>query len=246
MQIRFHHATNQVRWAYTDGLRTLGQQEIAVLAPWHEHDPRNRPLTSLLRFLEGYLTSQPKRILPGQTLHYRWTTLRFVDDEQQVSGAGPDVLLIEELQAPFSQQNSSYVPGVARTMALTHLQNEVMRRNTVTGEAAHPHRTHMAFVCARVTPETVHRLRPLMAHRAWEPQGHESGWFLGCCDRTHNHDHPDELARIHLLHLVERFPGLFPYLAMPVGYQLLFEKKQAIIFHPGERHGQVDPESLLS
>jgi len=28
------------------------------------------------------------------------------------------------------------------------------------------------------------------------------------------------------------------------GYQLLFEESQAVIFHPGEEHGQVDPNSL--
>jgi hypothetical protein len=244
MQIYFSSAENQVRWAWTEGLRTLGQREIAVMVPWPESDPRDRLISDLLRFLENYLTDQPKRILPGQTLRYGWTMLRFVEDERNLSGAGIDALLIEEMQHPFSLNEPSYVPGVAHTISLLQLQHEAMRRNRVTGDSMYPSPSQIAIICTRVTPETVQRLRPLMAHRAWQPDARESGWFIGCCDRKHNHDDPDELATVHLLHLVKQFPGLFPYVAMPVGYQLLFEKSQAVIFHPGEEHGQVDPESL--
>ena len=246
MQIHFCHAENQLRWAWTDGLQTLGQQEIAVLVPWPEHDLRDGLVTHLLRFLENYLVSQPGRILPEQTLRYGWSMLRFVSDEHDHSGTGPGALLIEEKQHPFSQNDPSYAPGVARTMALLQFQHEAMRRNRVTGDATYPSPQQLALVCTRVTPETVQHLRPLMAHRAWQPTPRESGWFIGCCDHDHDHDHPDALATIHLHHLVERFPGLFPYIAMPVGIQLLFEEKRAIIFHPGEEDGQVDPESLLS
>jgi hypothetical protein len=138
------------------------------------------------------------------------------------------------------------VPGVARTLALLQLQHEAMRRNRVTGDAMYPSASQLAIICTRVTPEAVQHLRPLMAHRAWQPTTRASGWFIGCCNHEHDHNHPDELTSIHLLHLVERFPGLFPYIAMPVGIQLLFEERQAIVFHPGEEHGQPDPESLLS
>lgn len=51
---------------------------------------------------------------------------------------------------------------------------------------------------------------------------------------------------IHLFHLVEHFPGLFPYLAMPVGTMLLFEEERAIVFPPGENEGQIDPGGLLA
>lgn len=39
---------------------------------------------------------------------------------------------------------------------------------------------------------------------------------------------------VHLFHLVERFPGLFPYLGMPVGTMLVFEEEQVSVFHPGD------------
>jgi len=246
MQICFRSTENQACWAWTHGLRILGQREIAVIIPWSEQDLRTMFITRLLRFLENYLISQPKRILPEQTLHYGWTTLRFVEDEHNLSGAGADVLLIEEMQHPFFADDSSYIPGVERMVALMQLQDEAMQRNSVTGDVIYPHRSQYALVCTRVTPGTVHVLRPLMVHRPWQPNVQESGWFIGCCNQDHDHDHPDELNAIHLYHLVSQFPGIFPYLAMPVNTALLFEKDQVILFRPGEQNGQVDPGNLLT
>ena len=85
-----------------------------------------------------------------------------------------------------------------------------------------------------------------MAHRAWKPATQDSGWFIGCCSSDHDHNNSKELAKLHLIHLVGEFPGLFPYIAMPVGTQLVFETSQVIVFHPGEQGGQVDPGNLLS
>ena len=92
MHIHFRSTRHHKRWAWTEGLCTLGQQEIAVLVSWPEHDPRDRLLIDLLSFLESYLLSQPKRILTEQTLRYGWTMLCFVHDEHHSSGAGPDAL----------------------------------------------------------------------------------------------------------------------------------------------------------
>lgn len=246
MQIHFQKVKNQSRWAWTEGLRASGQREIAVMIPWPEHDPRDLLITDLLKFLESYLRSQSKRILPGQTLRYGWTLLRFMSDDSYPSEAGPDALVIFERKNPFAQEDLSYVPGVAHTIALLQLQHDAMRRNRVTGDSIHPSPLERAFVCTQVTPESLGYLRPLTAHRAWPPTPGESGWFVSCCDQEHDHDNPDELAVVHLHHLVERFPGLFPYLAMPVGTALLFEVNQVIIFHPGEQEGQVDPGKLLT
>jgi len=245
MQIKFVDAENQTRWAVTDGLRTLEQREIAVTIPWLEQDPRERLLTDLLKFIESYLSDQSTQILAGQTMHYGWTTLRFVQDEHNLSGAGPEVLLIEEIEHPFAPDDT-YVSGVAHTMALMQLQEEAMRRNTITGDALYPHRSRFALICKRVTPKTVQFLRPLVAHRAWQPRKPDSGWFIGCCSNDHDHDDPEELARIHLIHLAEHFPAIFPYVAMPVDTKLIFEETQVILFRPGEQEGYVDTGSILS
>jgi hypothetical protein len=70
--------------------------------------------------------------------------------------------------------------------------------------------------------------------------------FIGCCDNDHDHNNAEELAKLHLIHLVEPFPGLFPYLAMPVDTKLVFETSQVIVFRPDEQGGQVDSGNLLS
>lgn len=53
MQIHSRHAENESRWVWTDGLRMLGQREIAVQVSWPEQDLRDTLLTQLLEFLEG-------------------------------------------------------------------------------------------------------------------------------------------------------------------------------------------------
>ena len=174
MQIHSRHADNQLRWIWTDGLRMLGQREIAVQVSWPEQDLRDTLLTQLLEFLEGYITHQQTYILPGQTLSYGWTILRFVSDEQHISGVESDVLLIQE-KHPVLSQKDQYIPGVSCTMALLQLQHEAMQRNRITGETMYPSPSQKAIICTRVTPETIQHLRPLMAHRAWEPTTQWSG-----------------------------------------------------------------------
>ncbi|SRR5579884_2917593 len=245
MQIHFRDAENHWRWAWTEGLRTWGQEEIAVMFPQSDQDSHDLLITNLLKFIENYLISQATQILSGQTMRYGWTTLRFVRDEQNLSGEGTAILLIEEVEHPFSLEEASYIPGVAHTLTLMQLQQETTRRNHVNGDMIYPHRSQRALVCHRVTPNTITLLRPLMAHRAWQPTVRESGWFIGCCSNDHDHDCSDELGMMHLIHLVEPFPALFPYLAMPVGTQVVFETSQAILFRPGEQGGQVDPGGLL-
>lgn len=246
MQIHFRDAENQWCWAWTERLRAWGQREIAVMFPRSGPDSHDLLITNVLKFVENYLISESTQILPGQTMRYGWTTLRFVRDEQNLSGQGTEILLIEEMEHPFSLDEISYVSGVAHTLALMQVQQEAMRRNRVNGDAIYPHRSQHALVCNRVTPRTVSLLRPLMAHRAWKPNVRDSGWFIGCCSNDHDHNRSEELGMIHLIHLVEQFPALFPYVAMPVGTQLVFEENRAIIWRPGEQGGQVDPGSLIS
>jgi hypothetical protein len=143
MQIHFRDAENQWRWAWTDGLRTGEQREIAVMFPQSEQDSHDLLMTNMLKFVENYLISESTQILPGQTMRYGWTMLRFVRDEQNVSGQGTEILLIEEMEHPFSLDETSSVPGVAHTMALMQVQQEAMRRNRVNGTLTRIRQSHL-------------------------------------------------------------------------------------------------------
>jgi hypothetical protein len=238
MQVRISRG-KPPRWIWTEGLNALGQQEFAVPVPWPEDNARDKEVVWLLRFIEQYVERQQQRVIAGQTMEYGWSRLRFVAAEQGQR------LLIEELRDDAAGE-PVYVPGVARSVALRRVQDEVMRRNGVTGETEYPQRSKTAIVCNRVTPETIGWLRPLEAHRLRAPEGHFSGWFVGCAQHGHDHNDPEHLEQVHLLHLVESFPGLFPYLALPVQTALLFEATQVVVFRPGEQEGFVDPAPLLA
>lgn len=240
MEIRMSRDAGQPRWAWTEGLGALGQQEVATPLPWPEGDARDEQVMGLLRFLEGYVAGQPRGIVAGQTLRYGWALLRFVADEEGHR------LMLEEMRDPWRFGEAEYVPGVARTLALKWIQDEALRRNRMTGSAVYPHRASTAIVCSRVTPETIGRLRPLGVHRLEEPGEDFSGWFVGCEEGGHDHDDADELEQVHLLHLVAGFPGLFAYLALPVQTALLFEAERVIVFRPGEQEGFADPAPILA
>lgn len=195
MLIHFRDAENQSCWVWTDGLQRLGQREIAVKVPWPEQDSRNRLIRNLLRFIETYLRDQSKQILPEQTIRYGWTTLQFRLDEQNMSGAGTEVLLIEELEHPFAIHDASYVLGVAHIVALMQGQEEAMQRSRITGDVIYSHRSQFALVCRHITPETIQLVRPFMAHRAWQSETQDSGWFIGCCSSDHDHNNSKELEK---------------------------------------------------
>src|SRR5215469_5483459 len=90
IQIHIHHMENGERWAWTEGLQTLGQQEISVPVSWPEGDSFDSLLIHFLRFIEQYIKEQPRRILPGQTFQYGWMQLRFVSREHNLSKVVPD------------------------------------------------------------------------------------------------------------------------------------------------------------
>jgi hypothetical protein len=246
MHIYFSSLDTFPRWARTQGLSAQeGQQEITIPLTWFANDPRDQQITRLLKVVKDYVSSQPKRITAGQTMYYGWTTLRFVpasDDESRARA----MLQIEEIQHPFSHEDPQYIPGVGQAIRLQELQETAMQRNRVTGVSTTPHRSHMAIACCHVTPETIQALRPLHMERNNMPEKHYSGWFIGCMGQGHNHDHPDELRLLHLLHLVANCPALFPYLSSPVGTALMLKETQVIFFGPDEQEGHVDPVAPLT
>jgi hypothetical protein len=242
MHIHFSPHSTFPRWAWTEGLSVQGQQEITVPLTWQVDDIRDQQITRLLKMIEDYISSQPKRITAGQTMHYGWTTLRFAPASHSENRA---LLQIEEIQHPFSHDTPQYVAGAVQAIHLQALQDAAMQRNRVTGVAITPHSSHLAIVCRSITPETIQTCRPLHIERNNAPEKRYSGWFIGCMGQEHNHDDPDELVMIHLQHLVEYCPALFPYLSSPVGTALMLEETQVIFFGPDQQEGHPDPVSPL-
>ncbi len=244
MRVHFEAIDNTTRLARTDGLVALGQTEIDVPLPWTDDPERDAYVTRLLRFIEAYVTEQPRHIEAGQTLTYGWTTLRFVRQEPSVVAR----LRMQELCEPFGAGSATYCDGAARAVELLRVQENALRRNRVTGTSDHPHRMSWAISCTKAVEQAGSLAEPLMLERISEPDAHDSGWVLHCAQLaerpTHNHDDPNELHRVHALHIATDYPMAFAYLGMPVGSAVLLLEQEVVVFRPGENDGIPDHEAL--
>lgn len=243
MNVHFTPGEGGVRWAWTEGLTALGQAEIAVPLTWPEDQVRDHQIVRLLEFVKHYVTKQPKRILPNQTLTYGWTTLRFAQQKIPSLPGGADWLVVSELGEPFGSDPGAFIAGAEQAIGLLQAQEDALRRNRITGHAEHPHRFHRAVVCTEVMRRDGSLTEPLVLLRSREPDNstHDSGWYVGCNRPDHNHDDPDELEFIHLLHVVQIFPTTLAYLAMPVQTMVVISDAEIVFFPPGSDAGVLDP-----
>lgn len=239
MNIHFS-ADEQPRWAWTDGLPASGQQDIALPLPWPLDDWHDRQAANLLGFIGTYVHGQSRRILAGQTLRYGWTLLRFRASTPEDGPAAAGKLVIQELRDPLSESEPVFEDGARRAVELVATQGNVFAHYHVTADAEYPFRSQFALLCDRVPPLAATFPQPLYAERLWEPDVEDSGWFIGCTDPDHDHDDADTLGRVHLLHFVERFPRIFPYLALPTTSSLAFDGDKTIVYLPGAEEGYED------
>lgn len=229
MQIRFELAPDGGKRAVTEGLSGLGQSECVL------------PLTSemteeaaahVLNYIANYVKSSGQRILPGETMPYGWSTLRFI------FAAGTPNLQIEELAEPLSSVVDAYIPGAWRAIAIRMRQDETVRRNGIATASHHPHRSEFVITCRRISPITPPPV--IVLDRLKTRRRDESGWFAGCGDAGHNHRAVSEMTRLHLIYLAELEPRIVPYLAMPEDSRIVFEQRRVITFAPGQQEGQLD------
>lgn len=229
------------RWAWTEGLTRLGQRDMAVPLAWQEGDWRDRQITRLLTFIGDYVSGQPKRILAGQTMRYGWTGLRFRESTLNDGDRNLERLIIQEIAEPMQASEPNYVDGAMQAITVLAIQGKAAIRNNIRQECEHPNYSDFAIVCNRVSPEggsAVFMMR--QAREDDEPVPHDSRWFIGCTDRQHDHSNSSNLGKVHLVHVVEHYPQVFPYLAFPDGSAVVFENDEIIAFHPDESEGYRD------
>ncbi len=229
-----------VRWMGTDGLTELGQTEFAVPIRWTEDDWRTAACKALLIFIGRYIAEQPKRISEGQTMTYGWTTMRFRSSRDEDGPAVAGKLIVQEVANPWSGDAPDYQDGCYGAIVLKRIQDRVMMRHQITGESDAPNRYHEALACTNLYPTLpdsffMERMRPAATAHA-----RSSGWFVGCQDRAHDHDRPENLLSAHLLHLVEQRRYIYPYLSLPIGSAIAFEPDKVIVFAPGAEHGHAE------
>ncbi|HLZ22856.1 MAG TPA: hypothetical protein VKQ30_12100 [Ktedonobacterales bacterium] len=244
MRIAFSGGTALYRWAWTEGLESLGQLDATVPLPWEADGARDGEIERLLAAIGDAVEAGGQRFRQGDTFDYGWTTVRF--EAGAASGDSAGRLVVSELTEPLLATPATYRRGANGLVALMRAQTEGLRRNGIAGVAAPPHRSDLAVICTRVPPTGPEYPHPLVLERRSEPERGESGWVIRCADPAHDHHNSQALASVRLVHVVAGFPGIVPYLALPAGSAVLVEGQEAIVFRPGEDEGRPDPASALS
>jgi hypothetical protein len=234
-QFRLETRADGLQRVISDGLAPLNQQRECALELNGGVSPEHAE--RVLRYISDYVTSAHQVLMPGETMRYGWSTLRFAQDP------GDPALTIEELAQPLSTENDVFVRGAAKAIAILRAQDDTVRRNGGGSSAHHPHRSERAVICRRLSPTSAH---VMVFDRIKARQNDQSGWFVGCGSTTHDHNDVNELASLHLVHLSERDPRIVPYLAMPEDSRIVFEPEQVFVFGPNEQEGHPDTPPLLT
>jgi hypothetical protein len=240
--MRIHETNNDgARWMWTDGLATYEQSEIAVPLNWNVDDWRSRECQWLLAFIERYVTTQSNRITSEQTMAYGWTTLRFRASRDNDAPVVKGKLIIQEIAHIWSQEQTRYRDGCNDALLLKRIQDRAFIRHRITGESIAPNRLHLAIVCVRLNPHLPDKFfMQRLEHASPGSDTTFSGWFIGCDDRSHDHDRPENLISVHLSHLVEQRRDIFPYLSLPAGSAVAFEPHKVIVFAPDSPQGHAE------
>lgn len=167
-----------------------------------------RRLVPIERLLLGYFESSVaagKRFRPGETVQVGWATLRLC--------MRPDGTLgVQELVGGEWREQCD------RSLMQVWLQKEIVASVGLVDRTAFPRQHDHAVACDRVLTSSSF----LMSRGAPQDED-DSGWFLGCYDEEHAHDHrhPSGLFAGPLYNVVQRLPFLAQFLALPAGTSVL-------------------------
>jgi hypothetical protein len=117
------------------------------------------------------------------------------------------------LEPDFSGVPITWRKSVDTTLAHLRLQKSVAE--SVALGVQMPSICESAIVCERF-PDS----KQLLLTRD-EPQGNDSGWFLGCSDSSHDHNNPKVLRRISLYEAVTKRRDVVEYIALPSGIRIV-------------------------
>lgn len=133
-----------------------------------------------------------------------------------------------------------WIPSIEQALRDTYVQRAMVESFGLLERLDFPDVQAAAYCCARAGKSAESAL--LREEPAIE---HESGWFVMCGDRDHDHADPDELEICSLYEMTLRFPILNAFLAMPVESAIYFGKDGFVAAFLGDRELAVEPGSLL-
>ena len=167
----------------------------------------------------------------GETLQVGSMLTKFLDagDQRLVIGE-PDMQSI-----PIH-----FEPGVSRTLTVLRLQKDVAESLGLQERIDFAPMTSSALVCTEVDAQNI-----AVMDRAATKAPRDSGWFVGCGNRSHDHNVVENLQRISIYELMVRIPTATPFLALPVSSSIVFDDRRPAGIWCDARQATVRPGSLL-
>lgn len=219
------------RFISTVGLAPLGQTEIGARVRAKRSRQWDERVMGVLQFLVNYVMETGARILPEETVEYGWTLLTL---RQQT----PAVLETHEIDDVYSDEpQPQVVPGVDRAICLIDAADDMMRRNGFAGVGDFPYRGLGAISCIHLSEDAT---QAFYMERDTLHNVRDSGWTIDCGEMREEHEESDLFIE-HLAHLAARRPFIVPYLSLPMGCAVSFERAGAFIFKPGTDESRRDP-----
>ncbi len=183
---------------YTQRCRQHGHLEISVECE------DTLPLSPTLQWFIGWLESEVadgRRFIPEQTIQVGWSLLEI---RQRTDGT------LALFEPDFQSMPVRFVDGVSKTLLHLFLQKSVAESLGLEQELAIPALRDSAIVCTEFGSNEGFVMSRVT------PKGADSGWFLGCDSRVHDHQRPETLRRISVYEAAIRYDDrIIPFLGLP-------------------------------
>lgn len=186
---------------------------------------REVPVPGLEKMLLGYFenaVASGTRFKPGQTVQLGWATLRLTQREDGTLG----------VLEPDLKTELKWIESVDQSLLETWRQKEVLDSVGLLERANYPRQALQAIVCSQVWDAPA-----FMLGRTAPSTPTDSGWFVGCMDEAHDHQHAEALSVVPLIEIAVKVPPLTQFFALPEGSDVVVTgpgRVRARVFFEGE------------
>lgn len=205
---------------------SYGHQELTL-----EYDPTYLIAPDVVWFASSLerMVASGSRFQAGQSLQIGWLLAWFTSlDDGTLGFEEPDMRSL-----PIARQ-----PGLTNTLGQLRLQKDTLESVMPTELASFPNLLYSGIVCCNVTANTgffMSRQTPLDT---------DSGWFVGCLDKDHDHNDVNCLHRTSLYTLVVKVcPSALAYLAFPPECMIVVDS--GAYFYKNDEQLLIRPGSFL-
>lgn len=153
----------------------------------------------------------------GQSYQLGWTFMLIkANDEGSLGFMEPEM----------SRMPIEWEPGVTHALRHLRLHKDVVESVLPAESLSFPSLRQSCLVCTKVD-----QAGTLLMDRL-DSKGDDSGWFIGCGDRAHDHNSVENLERVSLYEAaVSLAPPVLPFLALPAGAFVGLRGGPPVIFY---------------